>query len=133
MKKLAVDTNILARLLVRDDSAQWEIARALFETNRVVLMLSVLLETEWVLRSRFDYKRETICRLFESLSRTEAVDLHEPDRTPRVIAAYEAGMDFADAVHVSGVRAGESFATLDRGLVRRAGSHFKTVSVELVS
>ncbi|PWV99141.1 putative nucleic-acid-binding protein [Hoeflea marina] len=133
MKRLAVDTNNLVRLLVRDDSTQWDTARALFEANHVVLVLSVLLETEWVLRSRFDYGRETISSLFDALARTEMVELHEPERTERVLAAYRAGMDFADAVHVSGVRAGESFATFDKDLARRAGSHFKTVSVELAS
>jgi len=56
---IGVDTNVLVRYLVRDDPAQFERARRLIsrevDTREPVLVsLLVLLETEWVLRSRYD-------------------------------------------------------------------------------
>ncbi len=51
---IAVDTNVLVRLIVRDDDVQARRAPALFEQNEIYVCKTVLLETEWVLR--FSYK-----------------------------------------------------------------------------
>lgn len=133
MTRLAVDTNILVRLLLRDDSAQWKVARNVFASRRILLLPSVLLETEWVLRSRFDYDRSVISDLFDAMALVDTVELQERERCLKALASYRAGTDFADALHVSGVPHGEAFATFDRKLARRAASQFKTVSVELAS
>ena len=56
---LGLDTNVLIRYLVRDDQLQYEkarrlIARELMKGEPVLVSLLVLLETEWVLRSRYE-------------------------------------------------------------------------------
>jgi predicted nucleic-acid-binding protein len=43
---VAVDTNVVVRLLVNDDAAQAGRARALFEREQVFVSPTVLLETE---------------------------------------------------------------------------------------
>ncbi len=48
---ISVDTNILVRYVTRDDPVQERQARRLVEANDIHVSLSVLLETEWVLRS----------------------------------------------------------------------------------
>ena len=47
---LAVDTNVVVRFLTGDEPAQAGRARALFEHEAVLLLKTVLLETEWMLR-----------------------------------------------------------------------------------
>jgi len=56
---LGVDTNVLVRYLIRDDQSQYEKARRLIEREvskgePVLVSMLVLLETEWVLRSRYE-------------------------------------------------------------------------------
>ena len=55
---LGLDTNVLVRLLVADDAAQTRRARALVERaverdEPILVSLPVIIETEWVLRSRY--------------------------------------------------------------------------------
>ena len=55
---LGIDTNVLVRFLVRDNEVQFEKARKLIKREvaagrRVFVSQLVLLETEWVLRSRY--------------------------------------------------------------------------------
>lgn len=55
---IAVDTNVLVCLLVRDDEAQFNAAKRLVEqaeaaSEPLLIVLGALLETEWVLRSRY--------------------------------------------------------------------------------
>jgi len=60
-----IDTNVLVRFLVRDDEAQFEKARRLIKREvgageNVFVNLLVLLETEWVLRSRYFLRKTEI-------------------------------------------------------------------------
>jgi len=59
-----VDTNMVVRLLTEDEANQAAKARALFERDTVLLTKTVLLETEWVLRSLYAFER---LRIAESL------------------------------------------------------------------
>ena len=57
---LGLDTNVLVRLLIEDDASQTRRARKLVDTaiaeqETVLVSLPVLLETEWVLRSRYAF------------------------------------------------------------------------------
>ena len=72
---LGIDTNVLVRYLVRDDQSQYERARRL--THRevstgepVLVSLLVLLEMEWVLRSRYELAKPDIVAVFSSLLQT---------------------------------------------------------------
>lgn len=47
---IAIDTNVLVRLLTRDDEPQSRQASALFTKNKIFIPETVILETEWVLR-----------------------------------------------------------------------------------
>ena len=69
---LGIDTNVLVRFLVRDDEAQFERARKLIkrETSRgepVFISQLVLLETEWVLRSRYGGTKTEISTAISAL------------------------------------------------------------------
>jgi hypothetical protein len=53
----AVDTNVVVRYLVNDNAAQAARARRLVEREDIFVPLTVLLETEWVLRGFTDSRR----------------------------------------------------------------------------
>lgn len=114
---ISVDTNVLVRLLVVDDSAQSDAARALVQGNRVLILRTVLLETEWVLRSRFGLGRTLIHRFFSALVETTGVEIEADVCTRRAINAYGRGIDFADALHATATTS--SFHTFDVALIRR--------------
>jgi len=69
---LGLDTNVVVRLVVTDDAGQTRRARRLIEQSLsrdepVLISLPVLLETEWVLRSRYGFDREAVLGIFRSL------------------------------------------------------------------
>ena len=69
---LGIDTNVLVRFLVRDDAAQFERARKLIKRevaagHRVFISQLVLLETEWVLRSRYGLPKIEIAAAISGL------------------------------------------------------------------
>lgn len=79
---LGVDTNVLVRLLVRDDEAQFEkarkqIKREVASGRRVFVSQLVLLETEWVLRSRFSLPKSRIIEAISGL--LDATDVRFED------------------------------------------------------
>jgi len=57
---IAVDTNVVVRLLVADDTAQARRAHALFEHNTIWIATTVILETEWVLRGAYKFSADEI-------------------------------------------------------------------------
>jgi Predicted nucleic-acid-binding protein, contains PIN domain len=114
MKTRTVDTNILVRLLVRDDSEQWEQALRLAMNYCLIVLPTVALETEWVLRTRFKFNRDEICSFFRPMMASETFDFAERKRILRAIDCFEKGMDFADAMHLCFVDEGETFVTFDR-------------------
>lgn len=69
---LGIDTNVVVRLIVADDAEQTSRARRLVEQalrrDEVVLVsLLVLLESEWVLRSRYGFNRVAVLGIFRAL------------------------------------------------------------------
>ena len=69
---LGIDTNVLVRFLVRDHSAQFARARRLIRRevaagDDVFVSLLVLLETEWVLRSRYQLPKAEIIAIVSGL------------------------------------------------------------------
>ena len=69
---LGIDTNVVMRLLVSDDADQTRRARRLIEQSLgreepVFVSLLVLIESEWVLRSRYAFKREAVLGMFRAL------------------------------------------------------------------
>jgi len=94
---LGIDTNVLVRYLVRDDPEQFARARRLIrrEVNAgqlILVSLLVLLETEWVLRSRYEFPKAEIVEVFSAL--LDAAELTFEDE-PSVEQAVYLWKDFA--------------------------------------
>lgn len=88
---LGLDTNVLVRFLVRDDEAQFERARRLIKREvgageAVLISLLVLLETEWVLRSRYSRQKTEIMEAISGL--LDAIELEFEDEAAIEEALY---------------------------------------------
>lgn len=119
---LAVDTNVLVRLLTADDPAQAGRARRLVEQKRVFVGKTVLLETEWVLRGGYGYARSDILDGLRALLGLTNVAVEDPPAVRAALTWCEEGMDFADALHLASSRHCEGMATFDRRFARLASS-----------
>jgi predicted nucleic-acid-binding protein len=97
---IAFDTNLLVRLAVNDDIEQAEIAERLLETHEVFISRTVLLETEWVLRSVYKKSRIEIADFFDKALITTNLVVENPLEIKNAIEWYKLGADFADAVHL---------------------------------
>lgn len=117
---IALDTNVVVRFLVNDEPAQARRARTLIESNAVFVPVTVLLETEWVLRGGYRLPRAEVVRLLRALLGLPELATEDPSRVARALEWHEAGIDFADALHLSGGAGAERFATFDEKLVKAA-------------
>lgn len=118
---ILVDTNVLVRLLVsEDDVRQRRAAEAVVRGGGVRLLHTVLLETEWVLRSRYRFGPRDVARGLRQLLGLQGVEVEDADRVAKALDWFEAGLDFADAMHLAAAAEEETFVTFDRDLIRRA-------------
>lgn len=117
---VAVDTNIIVRLLTRDDEYQYKKVLALFKKYDIFITDTVILETEWVLRYAYDFKRDSINQAFNKLFGLSNIHLTNPSRIAQAIQWYEEGLDFADALHLSQCQEHESFYTFDSKFTSKA-------------
>jgi predicted nucleic-acid-binding protein len=115
----AVDTNVLLRFLVDDGSEHVASARRIF-AERVFVPLSVMLESEWVLRSNFGFQRSQICDAFDRLLGLDTVTIQEIEIVETALSSARDGMDFADALHLHSSANCDVFYTFDKKLIRKA-------------
>ncbi|SRR5260370_37364259 len=127
---LAVDTNVIVRYLTRDDARQFARANALFAGEDVYVCTTVLLETEWVLRSLYRYGRPRVIAAFRALAGLPRITLEDPALTDQALAWAEHGMDLADALHLARTGHCEAFVSFDRDLAR-AANRIGSVSVRM--
>jgi predicted nucleic acid-binding protein len=118
---MALDTNVLVRYLTRDEPEEAARARSLIERTSVLVAKTVMLETEWVLRSAYQFGPSTIAESFTAFLGLPSVTIEDEPAVARALAWYAQGLDFADALHVASCEEAEAFATFDRRLRRRAG------------
>ncbi len=64
---IAIDTNILVRLLTKDDQDQVERTVAIMKKGEAFIPKTVLLETEWVLRHAYEIEPGKINEAFINL------------------------------------------------------------------
>ena len=127
---LAVDTDVVVRFLADDDAAQHKRAVALFRQHDIWLPKTVLLETEWVLRTAFGFEPAEIADALSRLIALPRVRCEDPAAVAAALEAMAAGVDFADALHLTSSRdANEGFASFDARLVKRARKHWPTAIV----
>jgi len=117
----AVDTNILARYIVRDDARQSAIAEAILAEG-VYLPVTVLLETAWLLGSRYGMERADVAATLADLLQLPGIVCEDTEWIAWAIARFAEGADFADMIHLVAARSAAAFVTFDRPIVKAAGS-----------
>ena len=101
---LGLDTNVLVRFLVQDDHAQFERAQKLIGRESrtgggVLISLLVLLETEWVLRSRYSLAKSEILAAFSGLLASAELRFEDEHSIEAALFAWkDSPADFADCL-----------------------------------
>lgn len=114
------DTNLIVRTIVRDNLVQAAIAEAVVEAG-ILLPVTILMETEWVLRSRYRLAREAITNALTGLVDSETVTTPDEAAIRWALTRYAAGADLADMLHLTQSRRADAFLTFDAALAAEAG------------
>ncbi|MEY3977067.1 MAG: hypothetical protein RLZZ33_2122 [Pseudomonadota bacterium] len=121
----AVDTNVLVRMLVRDDLEQAKLADTFVRPGAWVSLL-VLLETIWVLTVSYRRTPQQLTRTFEVLLDHESLVLQEPEVVRRVVtlSRQSASVGLGDLLILEVARQhGHSpLATFDRAFAKLDGA-----------
>jgi len=117
---VAVDTNVLVRLLTGDEPRQAADAQSLFEAEPVWIAKTILLETSWVLRSLYGFEENAIRTAFTKLLGLKNVRAEDTSAVAGALALTAQGIEFADALHLSARPAGAQFVSFDKAFVQRA-------------
>ena len=117
---IAIDTNIIVRLLTKDDPKQYTASRKLFETAKVHIPDTVILETEWVLRFAYDFEPAQICGAFRKLFGLPNITLSNQFIVSQAIDWHEKGLDFADAFHLALSQNLASLKTFDEKFIKKS-------------
>jgi predicted nucleic-acid-binding protein len=123
----AADTNVLVRLLAKDDPVQVAVAeRFIRDEGPVWVSHLVLVETLWVLESVFDLPKERIVRAVATLLDNSDLRLQDELAVARALDLFRMGgkVDFTDCLILETARgAGHlPLATFDRALSRLPGA-----------
>jgi predicted nucleic-acid-binding protein len=116
----AVDTHVLVRALVRDDAAQAAKAIDLLDQHDVFVPVTVILELEWVLRSRYGFTADKAAQALALLCEMPRLYVGEADAVRHATARAAEGWDFADALHHALSQGCGDFVSFDEKLIRRA-------------
>ena len=117
---IALDTNILARLLLADDAAQLARVKSLLgKKQNYTAPITVMLELVWVLEAN-DCTSPDIERGINLLL---GLTNFQPANTPELkqaLAWYAAGLDFADALHLALSQDAKQLVTFDKKFAKLA-------------
>jgi predicted nucleic-acid-binding protein len=126
----ALDTNVLVRYVVHDDSGQLAAATRLFERcvgegRSLFVPITVALELDWVLRAGFGFGKEDVLQALSSLFSAAELSFESERALEVALQLYRDGSaEFADCLHVAlAAAAGEQpLWTFDKGASRLAGA-----------
>lgn len=120
---IAIDTNMLVRFFVESDIdiVEHKIAAAFIENNTDLFVpRSVLLEFEWVLRGVYKKNRQDAHEILSGLLNIANVTVENEGMAHEAMRHYQAGLDFADSMHLAASAHCEKLATLDQKFAKGA-------------
>lgn len=126
----ALDTNVLVRYIVQDDTAQLAaamrlITRCVAEGATLFVPVTVALELEWVLRSTFEFGKDDVLMTLSSLLSAAELTFESERALEVALQLFRKGTaDFADCLHVAlATQAGEQpLWTFDKGAAKVSGA-----------
>ncbi len=117
--KVAVDTNVLVRAVVRDDAPQASIAaKVLSDAEVIAVALPCLCEFVWVLRRVYNFQSSDVATAIRALLAAANVEVNRP-AVEVGLSVLEAGGDFADGIiaYEGNWLGGETFVSFDKNAV----------------
>jgi len=117
--KVAVDTNVLVRAVVRDDSAQASVAaKMLTDAELIAVALPCLCKFVWVLLRVYSFQSSDTADAIRALLAAANVEVNRP-AVEAGLSVLEAGGDFADGViaYEGNWLGGETFVSFDKKAV----------------
>lgn len=115
---IAVDTNVVLRLILGDDREQTAAVTRLMERTAIFVSATVLVETGWVLESRYRLSRDQVANAIEGLVALDGVEIARSRLVGWALERYRAGADWADLIHIITASKLDGFVTFDRDLYR---------------
>jgi predicted nucleic-acid-binding protein len=103
----SLDTNILVRLIAQDDARQALAVDRLLSQHALrgellFVAVTVVLELEWVMRSRYRRSKAEIIQLFGALLSTVELCFEAEDAVEQALIEYETGgADFGEYLHLA--------------------------------
>lgn len=110
----SLDTNVLARLLVQDDDLQADLAAKLLErharrSEALLVPVTVVLELEWVLRSRYRFSKADVIKTFSGLLASIELVFESEGALEQALVSYEDGAaDFGEYLHLALAQVGQA-------------------------
>lgn len=103
----AIDTNVLVRLVMKDDLAQYQKGLAFIEAHQPVWVAHLsILELAWVLLSRYRLTKAKVCEVVRALLEMAALNIQQPAILEAAVKTWEtSSIDFADAFILESARA----------------------------
>ena len=117
----AIDTNVVIRLIVNDEEAQFIAAKKVLDQGQVFVSLSVFMECAWVLRSQYGFNRSEVNIALSDFSNLLAVNVTNREGLDWAFDRHSDGADFADMLHLLEAGEADSFVTFDKKLLHGAG------------
>jgi len=121
----AIDTNVLVRLIARDDAAQTALAETFIEKGAWVPLLA-LVETAWVLDAVYERTADQIATCVDMLLSHERLVIERGEIVEAALGQFRAKpkVGFSDCLMLEVARgAGHlPFGTFDKALARREGT-----------
>lgn len=118
--KITPDTNVLVRVLVRDDAEQSKLAEALLkQADLIAISIPALCELAWVLSRGYKTSAEHIAASIRHLINASNAVVNRP-LAEAGLAVLDAGGDFADGViaHEGNWLGADTFVSFDKKAVR---------------
>ncbi len=120
---IALDTNVLVRLVIGDDPEQAEAVGRLLSAPGETFFIAdlVLAELAWVLTGRYGFTRPDVVEVLSSLLNRADVVFEDEDRIRSAVRRYSNGLDLADGLILGRAKAAgcSRLATFDDSLLRR--------------
>ena len=126
---IALDTNVLVRLLVQDDPKQFkavdDLLDSLSEDEPGFICREVMVELIWVLERAYKLTRRQIAPAVEGLLSSRELAVEEAERVSQALALYTAGgPGFSDQMILAAARSSQSkmLVTFDQALAKSDGA-----------
>ena len=117
----AADTNVLLRVITGDDPDQERIVQDVLAAERLIVPLTVTLETAWVLRSYYKMTRDQVATALINVMELSGFSFERPDGVRWACDRLRAGAEIDDMLHLVAAASVEAtaFVTFDDDIRKR--------------